>query len=89
MAQATNKKVNDWTRLESAKSYLVALSTSTGIPVDRLVNTKLDGANEDRGTWAHRKVAIRFAQWCSDEFAVPENNELRLIVGGYLLILRN
>ena len=28
------------------------------------------GNNEQRGTWGHPKVAIRFAQWCSDNFAV-------------------
>lgn len=27
-------------------------------------------ASEDRGTWAHPKIAIRFAQWCNVKFAI-------------------
>ncbi|WP_414575174.1 KilA-N domain-containing protein [Anabaena sp. CCY 9402-a] len=70
MAQACGKRLNNWSQLESTKSYLVALSTCTGIPADVLINTIVYGDNSNRGTWGHRKVALRFAQWCSDEFAI-------------------
>lgn len=69
MAQATGKRVQDWTDLKTTNSYLVALGTSVNIVTDQLVCTIKHGLNEQRGTWGHRKVAIRFAQWCSDEFA--------------------
>jgi hypothetical protein len=71
MAQACGKRFHDWNRLESAKSYLEALSGSAQIPADQLVQVnESEGSNEQRGTWGHPKLAIRFAQWCSDEFAV-------------------
>ena len=34
----------------SIKAFLTELSMSTGIPVDRLIFTTMDGPNEGRGT---------------------------------------
>ncbi len=71
MAKATGKRFNNWWQQKSTKDYMVVLSRSTGIPADLLVEiNESQGRNEDRGTWAERKVCIRFAQWCSPEFAV-------------------
>ena len=70
MAKATGKKTNDWLRLASSKSYLEVLSGITGITVNQLIETKVGNLGDMSGTWGHPKVAIRFAQWCSDEFAV-------------------
>jgi len=36
----------------------------------QLIESKVGGSLESTGTWGHPKVAIRFAQWCSDSFAV-------------------
>lgn len=71
MAQAAGKRVNNWLRLDSTKSYLATLSRSTHLSADQLIQVnESSGRNEDRGTWGHPKVSIRFAQWCNDEFAV-------------------
>ena len=70
MAQSSGKLFADYFRLVSTKSYLETLSRSMGTPIDLLIESKVTGKNEDRGTWGHPKVALRFAQWCSDEFAV-------------------
>lgn len=70
MAQASGKLFADWSRLVKSNSYLETLSRSMGNPIDQLIETKTTGKNENRGTWGHPKVALRFAQWCSDEFAV-------------------
>lgn len=70
MAQASGKQFGHWNNLKSTKSYLDTLSRSIHIAIDDLVQVKTNGLNEDRGTWGHPKVAIRFAQWCNDEFAV-------------------
>lgn len=71
MAKAVNKQVSDWMRLKSTNAYLEALSNSRGIPLDFLVDiNESEGQNNERGTWADRRVCIRFAQWCSAEFAV-------------------
>lgn len=66
MATAAGKKLNDWYRLKSAESYLATLSSITGIPAIEL----LEIGEGNQPTWGHPKVSIRFAQWCSDEFAV-------------------
>jgi hypothetical protein len=70
MAQATGKKFSHWNDTNSSKSYLSVLSHKAGIPASELVQIRKGGLPEEQGTWGHPKVAIRFAQWCSDDFAV-------------------
>lgn len=40
------------------------------ICITDLVQVIQGGDPQNQGTWGHPKVAIRFAQWCSEEFAV-------------------
>ena len=70
MAQATEKRVNNWLRLDTTKSYLKALESVTQISATDLVQVIQGGNAQNQGTWGHPKVALRFAQWCSDDFAV-------------------
>lgn len=65
MAAASGKRLNNWIQTDKAKSYIETLSVVTGKPVSALLSV-----THGNLTWAHPKVAIRFAQWCSDEFAV-------------------
>jgi hypothetical protein len=66
MANASGKQIEDWIRLKATSPYLDALSSMTGIPViDLLIVGK-----GNQPTWAHPKVAIKFAAWCSPEFEV-------------------
>ncbi len=65
MATASNKLTADWLRLKSTNEYLQAFSVAMGIPIAVL----LDVANGIE-SWAHPKVALRFAQWCNVNFAI-------------------
>lgn len=70
MCQANRKQWSHYLANQSTREYLDALSGSLGIPRDRLVCTITTGANELRGTWVHRRVALHLAQWCDARFAV-------------------
>jgi hypothetical protein len=71
MAHATGKSVGHWLANKTTNQYLQALEESIGIPVDQIIQVnESGGTNEERGTWAHRRACIRFAQWCSPELAV-------------------
>ena len=39
-------------------------------PQKCLIDIKVEGDNDDRGTWVHPRVAIHIAQWVSPKFAV-------------------
>jgi hypothetical protein len=75
MATANGKLFADWHRLKTTQSYLTKLSAVTGIPITdnhagfSLISV-IQGIGVEQGTWGHRKVALRFAQWCSDDFAI-------------------
>jgi KilA-N domain/P63C domain len=70
MAKASGKMYGNWRKTEPSQLYLAALSRSILLGIDLLIETVSSGPNSTRGTWAHPKVALRFAQWCSEEFAV-------------------
>jgi hypothetical protein len=71
MCASCGKMFGHWNSLKATSEYLQALEQSIGIPIDQLVQVNESiGLNNDRGTWVHRRVAIRLAQWLSSEFAV-------------------
>lgn len=70
MCQANKKQWNDYWRLSSTTAYLDALSESTGIPVDSLVESRPGQPARGGGTWVHPDIAIHLAQWCNPRFAV-------------------
>lgn len=76
LCKAGGKKLNDYLRLDKTKEYLQALDRSAGYPADLLIHIIMDGKNENRGTWVHRKVAYHLAQWISPSFAVQVSNWL-------------
>lgn len=67
MAKANGKEVKRWLELDSTKRYLEALAQRTGKTTFDFIIVK---QGNNGGTWANRKVAIRFAQWLSDDFAI-------------------
>ena len=74
MAKANGKEVYEWVRLDSTKSYLSKLESIdlTNLKPSEfpcLKNLKAKSGNNG-GTWGSRRVAIRLAQWLSDEFAI-------------------
>jgi KilA-N domain len=67
MAQANDKLIADYLRLESTNAFLSELSETMGIPIVNLVDVK---TGRSGGTWGHPQVAINCGQWCSAKFAV-------------------
>ncbi|MDY6941229.1 MAG: KilA-N domain-containing protein, partial [Cyanobacteriota bacterium] len=67
MAKAAGKKFSNWWQLNDAQDYVEKFSEKAGIPALKLIEI-----NRGRGnvTWGHPKIALRFAQWCSTEFAI-------------------
>lgn len=68
MAKANGKLIANFFENKETDQYLEALSADIGIPISDLYVSKKGGNNQ--GTWVHRRLAIRIAQWCSAEFAV-------------------
>lgn len=87
MAQACGKEFRDWNRLDGSKRYIEALSSDVGICTSQLIEIRKGNTSEyEQGTWGHRKVAIRFAQWCSDEFAVQVDTWIEELLTKFRMI---
>lgn len=78
MARASGKKVNDWNRLQSTQEYLTALEINAGIPVVSIASQ--GGGTFNTGTWAIDEVAIEFASWCSIEFKIWINRQIKILM---------
>ena len=70
MCQTVGKRWRDYAITYRTIDYVRALSGSTGIPADLLVQSKTTGPNDSRGTWVHPRLAVDLARWISPELAV-------------------
>ena len=70
MAAANGKHYGHWRDLKGTQEYLDKFSSVIGIAITELLHVVQGGNPDLQGTWAHPKIAIRFAQWCNVEFAI-------------------
>lgn len=70
MAKPFGKAPKDFLRTQSAQEYIRAFSDRLKCPTDEVVKIVQGGVSESQGTWFHQKIALRFAQWLSPEFAI-------------------
>jgi hypothetical protein len=77
MAKASDKRVNNWSQLNSTQEYLTELETITGIPV---ISSQVGGDVSNTGTWAIDEVAIDFAAWCSVKFRIWVNQQIKTLM---------
>lgn len=74
VARRFGKKPTKWLELPSTKSYMAALARHLSADIDvRESDIKLVESSRVRGrsgTWLHPKLAVAFARWLNDDFAV-------------------
>jgi hypothetical protein len=70
IAESCGRKVYKWWELESSKRAVDAIAKRMGVASSDIWSTVQGGDLQEvtQGTWAHRKVAILFAQWISPDF---------------------
>lgn len=74
VAKRFDKKPAEWLRLPASERYLAALAraldleSKVGLSHFGLVETARGG--KLAGTWLHPKLAVSFARWLDDDFAV-------------------
>ena len=86
MAKPFGKRSNDFLRLAATDEYIQAITTRYGISRNEVVRVIQGGSYQ--GTWFHPRLALRFAQWLSADFAlwVDEKMEELLTMGKTSLI---
>lgn len=91
MAKVFDKFPKDFFKLKSTKEYVKALLTHLNNPVRTILLTEKDliytvqgGTPELQGTWVHKLVAIRAAQWLDPFFAIWVDEKVEeLLVEGF------
>lgn len=78
MAKANGKEVYRWLELTSTKSYLQRLSDLGKEEVKIVKGNHADGRTQ--GTWGSRRVAVRLAQWLSDDFSIWVDEQIEQLV---------
>lgn len=71
-AKRFGQDVYEWLRLPSTRRYLEALGKAIGTKPgkSRFALVKAQRGGKTSGTWLHPKLAVAFARWLDDEFAV-------------------
>jgi phage antirepressor YoqD-like protein len=69
LAKCFNKDVNQWKRLPNTVDFLRAWKQVNELCENHIVSLE-GGAGSGAGTWAHREIALKFAQWISSDFEV-------------------
>jgi len=82
LCNAVGKKFSDYSRLDTTKEFLEALSSDAGIPASGLVVTVKGGIPQMQGTWVHPDVAVHLGQWLSPKFAVAVSKWVREWMSG-------
>lgn len=88
VAKRFGKRPAHWLELPGTQGYMAALSRHLSSSVDagksdiKLVETsKVRGK---AGTWIHPKLAVAFARWLDDDFAVWCDLKIDEVIHGYL-----
>jgi hypothetical protein len=77
VAKRYNQNPNEWWRLPATQRYVAALNRKYGkIPYLKTQRGK------QGGTWLHPKLAVRFAQWLDDDFAVWCDEQIQTLING-------
>ncbi len=82
ICQASGKFYANWKQQDTSEQYLQAVSERIGIPIGSLVQSVTNGPRNSRGTWAHPRIALRIAQWCSPNFAAQVDEWLEAWIRG-------
>lgn len=65
-----DKRPYDWLRLPDTDNYISALCRQLRSEKISLLKVIRGGRNRSDGTWLHPKLAVPFARWLDDDFAV-------------------
>jgi hypothetical protein len=74
MADATQKRIDNWTRLQETTSLLREFRND---PIYQGADPIITVEGRGGGTWAHPDIALQFAQWCSPGFALQVSRWVR------------
>lgn len=78
-AEKFGRRPVNWLELSSTDSYMSAMSNQLKVGKSDLLDVK---KGRSGGTWLHPKLAVAFARWLSDEFAVWCDLQIDKIIHG-------
>lgn len=87
MAKIFNKKANDFLENEQTKRFIDEFVQVGNLRLESIVKVIHGGAN--KGTWMHRKLALKFAGWLSPKFELWVYDVIEEILFGEAKQLRS
>ena len=78
-ADRFGKRPVNWLELDSTVRYMASMSSALKVDKSDLLDIK---KGRSGGTWMHPKLAIAFARWLSDDFAVWCDLQIDKIIHG-------
>lgn len=81
-AKRFGKKPAEWLRLAETKKYVAALIRKGKVGEAHFARTVRGGSVGASGTWLHPRLAIRYAQWLDEDFAIWCDEQIERILKG-------
>lgn len=83
-AKRFNQEAHEWLRLPSTERYMEALGKALGFEPGKSRNNlvRTSKVRGQAGTWLHPKLAVAFARWLDDDFAVWCDCQIDSIIRG-------
>lgn len=81
-ARPFGKRPIDWINLQSTDDYIAALCRHLRSEKVSLLKVMRGGRNRPDGTWFHPKLAVVFARWLDDDFAVWCDLQIDALIRG-------
>jgi hypothetical protein len=76
------KRPGDWLKLQSSDDYISALCRHLRREKISLLKVIRGGRHRPDGTWFHPKLAVPFARWLDDEFAIWCDVQIDALIRG-------
>lgn len=76
------KEPHDWLRLPDTDNYIAALCRQLTSEKISLLKVIRGGRSRPDGTWLHPKLAVPFARWLDDDFAVWCDLQIDALIRG-------
>ena len=74
------KKFSNWSRLNSSREYLQALTETLDMSTGDLIVSTIGGKDGGSQIWGHPLVAIKVARWISPDFGVWCNQHIKTLI---------
>lgn len=80
LCKASNKRLDNWMRLEQTKRLIRAVENAHSLPSNQIIRVIITGDKHLHGTYIHPDLQVPLAMWISENFAIQVSKWIRELI---------